>query len=166
MKFTIKSSLLVVASLQTLLITGCGGQIPPDPYAASDIGLEEIVANIDDAGTKLDSDVNDGNTEPEVIEDLLYEIVEREPDGTTVVQVELVEFREETRSRTVVRDGETVEQVYVVVTPVTELVTVQVPPGRAVLEYLDQHFDSVEEVPEMAPSVLPMPAAARVPPGF
>ena len=159
MKFTIQRNCVVATALLTFLMSGCTERMVPDSFAATGGSIEEIAG-----AANLGFDARDKFGEPEVIEELLYEIVEREPNGATIVQLELVDFHEETRSRTVVRDGETVEQVYFISTPVTEVVTVRVPAGRNILEYLDEQFEPLEEEPEMAAPPLPAPSAFPAPP--
>ena len=68
--------------------------------------------------------------------EVVYEIIGQQPDGTTLVRKESVTFKGETRTREVIRNGRTVEQVYELEIPVKQFQTSELPPGQNIYGYL------------------------------
>jgi hypothetical protein len=99
---------------------------------------------------------------PDTEEDVLYEIVEREPDGTTVVLVNVFDYQEEIRTRKITRHGRTVEQCYARYEPTLhEVVRIRVPAGQDILATVEDFQTAVSPPP--APAIEGIPAAPPAP---
>ena len=115
---------------------------------------------------------------PNAEEDVIYEVVERESDGTIVVAVNLFDFRHEILTRTIVRNGREIEQCYARYEPTLHAVArIRVPAGREILEAVgDFHFAMnpppapiIEDAPIAEPvndgiPAAPAPAFDDIPP--
>lgn len=103
--------------------------------------------------------------QPDTEENVLYEIVEREPDGTTVVLVNVFNFQEEIRTRKITRHGRTVEQCYARYEPTMHLVVrIRVPAGQDILATVDDFQRAVSPPPPPpAPAVQDIPTAPPAP---
>jgi hypothetical protein len=109
------------------------------------------------AGKDIDSFLNEryrstGLPEAEVEEEVFYELLEIKSDGTRIVQMQMTEFEMEIRTRTLTKNGKTIEQCYAAFVPVSnEVVRVHVPPGRDILDYLDEVYPCDDCPPVEAP---------------
>ena len=76
-----------------------------------------------------------------------YNILHRNQDGSTTVEVALITYQPQTRTIAVSDDtGRPWEEPYVVMVPVEEICTVTVPPNVNVQAYLDEHYPSKKSV--------------------
>lgn len=74
--------------------------------------------------------------------DIFYEVVGIAEDGGAILQVEVTDFVAETRTRIVQDDsGRSREEVTTEMTPVTKVMTLTVPGGRDIEDFLAEQFD-------------------------
>ena len=125
------------------------------------------------SGQHVDDFLNEGYPQilpqPESEEDVLYEIVEREPDGTTVVMVKVFDYQEEIRTRTITRNGREFEQCYARYEPTMYVaLRIRVPAGQDILATVNdfQMAVSATRAPAIqgSPTQPPAPAAQDIPP--
>ena len=144
-------SIIVSIMIALATFTGCGGASADLPELQPH-NVPENPSDFVDEEEHIPSTPFDSIESNSIGLDITYELVRTNEDGSKVVEVPVLKYREETRtSLATLSSGEEIEQEYTVTVPYSEVHTLTIPADEDIQGYLKERYEAVPDDDTPAP---------------